>query len=193
MERLERRTDVLTTNDAPGAEPPDLTDLVGFSRADLLQNRADQLSQDQTAELTGGLQGRAIGGAVLLALAGLFVYLHGLTLVNLLWLIGLGFYLYGMVDRYRELRAGVVDRVEGDAWGERDNEGDSRLNVGDANLLVTAKTLARIPAGGPYRFYYVPRSKTVVGGEALPGWRAAPSPAKKPRPWWFPRIEFGGD
>src|SRR5438477_223200 len=83
------------TNAAPAAEPPDLPELVGSTWADLLQHRADQLSQDQAAELTESLQGRAIGGAVLLALAGLFVYLHGLTLVNLLWLIGLGFYLYG--------------------------------------------------------------------------------------------------
>ena len=174
MERLERRTDVLTTNDAPGAEPPDLTDLVGFSRADLLQNRADQLSQDQAAELTESLQGRAIGGAVLLALAGLFVYLHGLTLVNLLWLIGLGFYLYGMVDRYRELRAGVVDRVGQEHTGDRNHQSSGQLGP-----RHSSKGEVRSCAGGRLRRSRGGSRRPRIDVARAAAWRASePGPGR---------------
>lgn len=190
MNRIESQTDLLT-QEAASSKPPDLSHLVGFSRADLFQNRAEQLSDDQAAMLRGRMHGDVLGVVCMVGMAALGLFLFGPNLVTVCWIVCLAVFAIGRVGGcVQELRAGVVSYVEGDAQ-DTHNDGDYFLYVGDVSLSITGDIYGKIPAGGPYRFYYVPRSKRLVGGEALPGWKAAPSPPKRPRPWWIPSIEIG--
>jgi hypothetical protein len=178
----------------PTVQSRDLGSVAGFSETDRWDNRQGRLSPDQKVALRQALLGELLGLALVIGFVILgFGILHaviGSTIAS----IGIVILLCRVVGRLAELRDGIVDSVEGDAWTEcvPDSEGPDRywLHIPDLKLETADQVHTAFAPGGPYRIYYAPSSNSVVGAEQLPGWRPVQPPTRK-RFRWFPSIELG--
>lgn len=163
---------------------PDLSEVTGYTLEDVLYNQCGRQSPSQQSqgykEILAGLFGLALCGAF----AGFFL-VHGVALIAGLMLVVAAWGAFEAMVDLKATSSGAVSCVEGDIWTEvvRDSEGPDAhfAHVGGMRLYITPKAYNTLRAGGPYRIYYV--KGRAVGGQVLPGWRAAP-PKPKTRSWW---------
>ena len=171
---------------------PDLSEVTGYTLEDVLYNQGGRQSPSQQSQGYKGIVGELFGIALCGALA-VFGLVHGLVLIPSLMLLCVAYAAVRLIVDLKATSTGDVSCVEGDIWTQvvRDSEGepDSHfVHVGGMRLWITAQAYNALRAGGPYRIYYV--AGRGVGGQVLPGWRAAP-PKPKKRGWWQTSIELG--
>ncbi len=156
------------------SEAPDLTRVRGSAPEDVTANEERRLSPTQRRDLLNGLSVKAL-------LATLFwVLTTGLFGANV-WvgvvcgLLGLALSVALAIDLLAASGHEVRHR-DGSVWVQRiaDEDGTSyRVHVAGLRLGARPDLGEALPAGGPYRVYYLRRHRRALGARPLPGWRPA--------------------
>jgi len=174
--------------------PPNLLALRGFGRIDIAANEVGRLSTDQRSLLW---RRQLLNLLAFLGLAfgvGVVLYSGDLSIVGLIFIAAALWTGYLWVRDLIAICESAVARVDGIAWVEVTFDGETNsyvARVGDLKLETTEDVYTMFPCGGPYRLFYVPRSRRLVCAYALEGWAPAHQPRGKPRR--FPlSIELGG-
>jgi hypothetical protein len=175
---MERLAGVQVTS-GNGSAAPYLANVLGFAAEDVAANLAGRLSDAQMPSVRMQVWNRAAGVAVVVGLA----IFNCATGADFFWLailaIAFTVGLYQFVAAVADLKNPVVNLFEGDVTIEGDEDGRRVLRAGNKTLSLTKRTPTAMRSGGPYRIFFLPRAKLVVGAEVLPGWRPIVSPPAK--------------
>jgi hypothetical protein len=168
---------------------PDISCVPGFAADDIVENRAGRLSATQLRSARGRIWGLRFTVALVVGFAILLYRANG---AGFIWLITFGIVIPVSIHRLWQARSDVrnptIDFVEGDISIECD-EGSYSLRSDDKRFNLSKKAYTALRSGGPYRVFFLGRTKWVVAVEILPNWQPAPAKAAKKR---FPfSIEIG--
>jgi hypothetical protein len=163
---------------------PDLSGIPAFSADEVRHNQEGRLSPRQRHALRQQLLSN--GAALVLGVAwcGWVAHLGG----GLLLVVGvLSIAIAGnrLVRQAMAMATGRVTYVDGDAWTEcvpdSDGPDDYWLHVAGLRLETEKVVHQSLQPGGPYRIYYLPKSRRAVSAQALHGWREIPRTPPKRR------------
>lgn len=152
---------------------PDLRSIPGFGDEDLLYNEGGRISPEQKSEVTHHILTQ-FAWMILLAsftlpfLSQFWVIAVAILAVEAFWMLRLARLAW-------EVAGDAIEVVEGSAYPEvvdSENFQDRYyLVVSGKTLGTTQRVCDKLPAGGPYRVYYVRRSGRVLSARPLAGWR----------------------
>ncbi len=161
---------------------------LGFSDADLVDNRAGQLSDAQKLTLSAGNRWRflllILEAAVLVRVAAPFVpglrealFFAGVgnetvgrlgfyTVLIPLLVLGLIFTAYQLWRRWRDICEGHVEAVRGIAKVTNPEQATLILRVGGVRYYI-GEAVVHVEDGQAYELYVLPRTQRVVGAKVL--------------------------
>jgi hypothetical protein len=153
-----------------------LMNALGYTDEDLAANQNGQLGPTQRAQLTGNLNNWRLLAIVTIALAALLsVYRgDGWATPVAVWLIATPILVYiGVKARAYslDLHADEVEMVEGLIALDIINRGKNGvayiLDIEDLSFNIRKTVFLAFKNGDPYRLYYAPHSKLLLGAEWL--------------------------